>query len=215
VPKRPYHHGHLKKALIESSLALIDERGVAGLTLRQAARRAGVSHAAPAHHFGNLEGLLAAVAEQGFAQLAEALSAASATESDALRAFRAMGRAYVGFALEMPARFRVMYHAKLADKSCYPELAAAADRAIGLLVQAIEACQRAAQIRSGDAQALALFVLSSCHGFSSLAINGQLGEPTQDAGELSALIEQLLDAIHLGNATRDSHRPAAPRTGPR
>ena len=100
-----YHHGDLRRALLEASLALIDESGIGALSLREAARKAGVSHNAPYHHFKDRGSLLAALAEEGFAQLAADMTAARAAAPDARTRLEACGQAYVRFALNSPARF--------------------------------------------------------------------------------------------------------------
>src|SRR5690242_14296324 len=97
---RPYHHGDLRRALLDAALAQVAEHGPAALSLREVARRAGVSHAAPAHHFGNKAGLLTAIAAEGYHLLAAALAAA--------REFQEQGVAYVLFAVDHPAHFAVM-----------------------------------------------------------------------------------------------------------
>jgi AcrR family transcriptional regulator len=98
---RRYHHGDLRRALLDAALALVTEHGPAALSLREVARRAGVSHAAPAHHFRNKAGLLTAVAAEGYRSLAAALASAAGD-------FRAQGVAYVVFATDHPAHFAVM-----------------------------------------------------------------------------------------------------------
>src|SRR5271166_4254243 len=111
-----YHHGALKDALVEASEAILLERGVAGLTLRAVARRVGVSPAAPAHHFGDVAGLLTEVAARGFEALSQALRAAEADAgADPAARLDAQGRAYVAFALRHPARVRLMFRRDMCD----------------------------------------------------------------------------------------------------
>jgi AcrR family transcriptional regulator len=128
VCDRPYHHGNLRRALLDSALELILERGPAALSLREVARRAGVSHAAPAHHFTDKTGLLTALAAEGWELLAAALSAAAAATRD----FREVGVAYVVFATAHPAHFAVMRTPGLVAADD-PDLAAARARAGALL----------------------------------------------------------------------------------
>src|SRR5215469_7176026 len=106
---RPYHLGDLKEKLIVATEALILERGVDGFSLREVARRAGVSPAAPSHHFGDARGLLAEVAYLGFRDFADALQAADAKGKDPQARLYQQGLAYVGFALRHPARFTLMF----------------------------------------------------------------------------------------------------------
>jgi AcrR family transcriptional regulator len=112
-----YHHGDLRRALVEEAVRAIAEAGVGVLSLRDVARRAGVSHAAPAHHFGDKAGLLAAVAAEGFRLLADEMRAVDQKAGDAL----AIGKAYVTFAIHRSAYFEVMFRPEL-QQSSDPEL---------------------------------------------------------------------------------------------
>jgi AcrR family transcriptional regulator len=135
---RRYHHGDLRSALLDAGEAVLDERGVAGFTLRECARRAGVSHAAPAHHFGDVAGLLAGVAARGFERLVEALQRERARYAADDRRGRmiATARAYVGFARAHPHRFRTMFRVDLLDLDS-PELLAAVQRTYAVLTEVI------------------------------------------------------------------------------
>src|SRR6201984_2405102 len=106
---KPYHHGHLREALLQAAIRLIAEVGPAGFTLREVARRAGVSHNAPYRHFRDRDELLASVAAQGYRELAKAMTDAAARQTDALDALREAGLAYVSFALRRPEHFTVMF----------------------------------------------------------------------------------------------------------
>src|SRR5215471_13626776 len=109
TPGRPYHHGGLRAALISAALEAIAEHGAASLSLRELARRAGVSHAAPAHHFGDKTGLLTAVAAEGYQLLADATS----TAWQRTGSFLEVGVAYMRFATTHPAHFAVMFRPDL------------------------------------------------------------------------------------------------------
>jgi AcrR family transcriptional regulator len=173
--KEAYHHGNLRRALITQSLDIIKEQGLESLTLRKAARRAGVSHAAPAHHFKNLKGLLAAIAQEGYGLLMAAMDEASKQAGlGGLNRLRALGAAYISFALAQPERFKVMFHNSLADKSGFPQLAAAAQGPFGLLLDSIAACQDKGLLAPGNPQDLALFAWSTVHGYACLALDGQV-----------------------------------------
>src|SRR5262250_3802720 len=104
-PRKPYHHGHLEEVLLETAIQLIGEVGPAGFTLREVARRAGVSHNAPYRHFADGEELLAAVAAQGFRELTQAMRHAARQEPAALGRLKRAGVAYVEFALRRPEHF--------------------------------------------------------------------------------------------------------------
>jgi AcrR family transcriptional regulator len=127
---RPYHHGDLREALLAAGLGLLVEQGAHGLSLREAARRAGVSHNAPYKHFPTREALLAGLAERGFRKLAKRTAAASkpSTKEPAV----ARGIAYVEFALENPALFRLMFSDAI-DRKAFPEVQAAATEGLARL----------------------------------------------------------------------------------
>src|SRR5829696_9192910 len=125
---RPYHHGDLPRVLLEAAVEAIAEVGPAAVSLRELARRAGVSHAAPAHHFGDKAGLLTAVAADGFRRLAATLR----DTYQASGSFLEVGVAYVGFAVGHRAHFEVMFRPELYHPDD-PELVQARDAARGLL----------------------------------------------------------------------------------
>jgi AcrR family transcriptional regulator len=119
---RRYHHGNLRAALIEAALSLLAEGGPAVLSLREVARRAGVSHAAPYRHFDDRAALLSALAEHAFVELEQRLVASD-------RSLEALGRAYLEFALDHPERFRLMFDGEARSQS----VDRAAERALTLL----------------------------------------------------------------------------------
>lgn len=179
--KSGYHHGALQEALIRSALEIIAREGLEGLTLRKVARHAGVSHAAPAHHFEDLRGLLAALAEEGYQRLLMYMQELPQRAGDtrheprtAIEGLQAVGAGYIRFAAENPGHFRTMFHHVLRDKRPYPGLSAASRRTLDFLVSVVEACQQEGSVRQGDARRLALYAWSTVHGISALMIDDQL-----------------------------------------
>jgi AcrR family transcriptional regulator len=168
---RPYHHGNLKETLRDAAVALIAETGPRGFTLREAARRAGVSHNAPYRHFRDRNDLLAAVAADGFDRLARAMTRA-AGRSGPLNRLRRSGLAYVDFALRWPQHFAAMFDAPWKDTD-YPECAAAAQRCFGTLLGFVRQCQDAGQMPPGDTERRAYHAWSLVHGIAKLANAGQ------------------------------------------
>ncbi|CAH1660110.1 MULTISPECIES: TetR/AcrR family transcriptional regulator [unclassified Chelatococcus] len=166
---RGYHHGNLREALMQAALDLINEKGTAGATFAEAARRAGVSPAAPYRHFRDRDELLAAVAASGFAQFAEALQTAwNQGQPHPAQAFERMGKAYLAFARDNPALYVAMFESGLpADASA--ELQQAAERAFGVLRSGAEALV-ATMPAPGRPPALmvALHIWSMAHGVASL-----------------------------------------------
>src|SRR6478735_108234 len=137
-----YHHGDLKRALTDAALQLVEEKGPKGFTLREVARRAGVSAAAPYRHFADKAQLLAAVATLGFVQLHEALTATAGKTSDLHAQVIATGRTYVRWAIAHPDYYQVMFGSEL-DKSDNPELLTAGARTFDDLLDIIVRCQHA------------------------------------------------------------------------
>lgn len=185
--KSGYHHGDLRRALIEASLALIAEEGFSALTLREVARRAGVTHAAPYRHFPDKEALLAAVAEEGFRTMVTLMRERMDKESGPIERLSACGVAYVLFAVQHPAHFRVMFGPHFTKPSDHAELAKEGSNAFGLLVQNIVQCQQAGMMLQGEPMPLAVMAWSQVHGLASLLVDQQL----QEACKEGATPEQL------------------------
>lgn len=164
-PARPYHHGNLRASLLDAADAVLAERGSQGLTLRDVARAAGVSHGAPYHHFAGLNELLAAVAERGFVILGDAMAEAVAVPDTRERLLR-VAHAYVNCARAHPERFRLMFGPMLASKEEHPGLKDAAERAFGFVLAAANAHDK----KHGASLALAGWSLA--HGLSHLLIDG-------------------------------------------
>jgi AcrR family transcriptional regulator len=164
---RPYHHGDLPRVLLEAAVEAIAEVGPAAVSLRELARRAGVSHAAPAHHFGDKAGLLTAVAADGFRRLAATLG----ETYEASGSFLEVGVAYVGFAVTHRAHFEVMFRPEL-YRTDDPELVRARDAARALLYPpAAEANNRPDD--GGDVRA-GVAAWSLVHGLATLWLNQNL-----------------------------------------
>jgi AcrR family transcriptional regulator len=193
-PRRGYHHGNLREALIQAAQDLIGAKGPAGFTIAEAARLAGVSPAAPYRHFRDGEQLLAEVATRGFDAFRERLAAALATsaETDPSRAAEAIGRAYLGFAREEPAFYAAMFEARIAREP-FPDLQAAGDRAFGVLRALADRLAAAARIQPRPpALMIALHLWSLAHGIASL-----FGRADPSRRPLPMSAEDLLEAAVL------------------
>src|SRR5262245_11839938 len=183
-----YHHGDLRPALLQASLALIDEAGIGALSLREVARKAGVSHNAPYHHFKDRGSLLAALAEEGFAQLAAEMAAARAAAPDARARLEACGLAYVRFALRSAARFKVMFRPELTAPSQEGDAGAVARASMGpldTLIAAVVDAQQAGLAPAGDPMPLVLTCWSTVHGLASLWLDGPLARRQRAFGASS------------------------------
>jgi AcrR family transcriptional regulator len=170
-----YHHGDLRQSLIDAAIALIGEEGIRDLSLRQVARRVGVSHNAPYRHFADKEALLAAVAEQGFESLRVAMETArQGIPFNSLERLEAIGIAYVHFALAHPFHYRLMFGDYRYNFSKHPALAAVANRSFMVLVNTIKEGQSAGVLRSDDPLNMARVAWSLVHGQSMLALDNKL-----------------------------------------
>jgi AcrR family transcriptional regulator len=180
---RPYHHGDLPRVLLEAAVEAIDEVGPAAVSMRDLARRAGVSHAAPAYHFGDKAGLLTAVAVDGFERLAATLR----DTYQATGSFLEVGVAYVGFAVTHRAHFEVMFRPELYHPDD-PELVRAREQARALLYP--PAAEAATSPDAGGDVRAGVAAWSLVHGLATLWLNHnlppQLGDdPEQIAREVA------------------------------
>lgn len=175
---KAYHHKDLKNELMKQALKILDKKGVEGLTLREVARAAKVSHTAPYRHFRDKEDILAAIAEVGFSDLAARGQKALENE-DPLQSYVDYGHEYIAFAAEHPQHFRIMFSGKFTRFQLYPGLQAAGDAAFGALVASIARCQAAGVFRADPAEQLALSAWSYVHGIANLYIDGRFNRPDQ------------------------------------
>jgi AcrR family transcriptional regulator len=178
---RPYHHGDLRRTLLGAAVDAIAESGPAALSLRDLARRAGVSHAAPAHHFGDKAGLLSALAAQGYDLLADALDTARERTGSLLE----IGVAYVRFAVDHRAHFDVMFRPDLyaVDDA---ELLAAQGRATAALAAGVATLPAELAPAGREAFLAGLSAWSIVHGFATLWLSGALPPDLGDDPESAA-----------------------------
>jgi AcrR family transcriptional regulator len=193
----PYHHGDLRRALVDAALALVTEEQNWGFSLREVARRAGVSHNAPYKHFADKRDLLAAVAAAGFEAVRARLATAVAETRSADAALAAIGVAYVRFGLANPAHYRLMFGPTLTTgEGGLP--AAAAEAAAGAKAVLQEAVLRGAQAgyftpspaSQAELDQAALAAWSLVHGLTMLAIDGLAG-----AGAPSSLPDAVVEGV--------------------
>ena len=223
--KRSYHHGDLHRALLDAAWRLVAEKGLAALTLREVARAAGVSHAAPYHHFPTRTALLDALAEEGFAGLDRAMAEAKAGPAaggpaevgqtprpvDGADVMVRIGRAYVDFACAHPEQLQVMFRPRHHESEGPPPpaLAEIGAQAYGHLADGVRVCQAQGLAPAGDPNELALSAWSLVHGFASLWGQGQLRAlipgPEQFARQRDQLLRNLQAGWQAAAAT-----PAAP-----
>ena len=176
--KRAYHHGDLRRGLIMAAVELISERSRAEFTLRELAGQLGVTHAATYHHFKDKDDLLAAVAEDGFNALREYLERAVETVPDsALLRLRAIASAYVQFAAEHPAHFRVMYARDYDDAQRFPAAKRAADENADYINTFWSRAYQDGLYREGAREEFSTASWAMIHGLAMLLINGLIHVP--------------------------------------
>lgn len=190
-----YHHGALREALLSAAEIILERDGITGLTLRAAAREAGVSHAAPTHHFRNLSGLLSELAALGFIRLRRHLvDALDAAGSERAHSKAAMSRGYIAFARQSPGLFRVMFRSEQLDWSNQSLATAGASTFNMLTHQSVEAAPQKVMLPLAElSDAMAHW--SMMHGLATLLIDGRLGavasELPPEVG-LEGLLDQIL-----------------------
>jgi AcrR family transcriptional regulator len=195
---KQYHHGDLKNALIKAGTEILSEEGVAGLSLRKVAARAGVSHSAPYAHFSDKQALIAAISTEGFRQLNARLSSISDTcQAEPARLLLEVAFAYVQFALDSSAFFKLMFSGVLEKEKDYPDFVAISKASFQLLVALVQRCQQVGLIRPGDPDVLAVSIWSLVHGFTALLLERQISSHILDRFTIKALLCQTLNQVVL------------------
>jgi AcrR family transcriptional regulator len=186
APTRPYHHGNLREELLERAQAIVRDRGVQELSLRELAREAGVSHAAPRRHFADRQALLDALALAGFARLGAELRAALATAGGDFEArLRATAAAYVRFATRDAALLELMFAGKHREDA--HALRDAAEHTFAVMLELIAQGQAEGALEPGDPERVGRVLLATIQGIAALVSGGLV-----QAGELDDL---LADAV--------------------
>ncbi|MEW5918833.1 MAG: TetR/AcrR family transcriptional regulator [Gemmatimonadota bacterium] len=197
--KRPssYHHGDLKAALVACATDILRKKGPEALTLRSVSEAAGVSVAAPYRHFADRRELMAAVAEEGFRGMREAMMAAM--QKGGREGLRGVAQAYVRFAHENPAVYRVMFGPEVADNSDLPALRETARSVLGFVAQGMSELQKAGMIGPGDPALMAVVTWAQLHGLAMLSLDGQ---STGVAPSLDAQVQEATRIMMFGMAPR-------------
>ena len=193
----------VRERILAAAVRAIEEKGLADVSMRDVARRAGVSHQLPYHYFTDREGTLAAVAEQGFSRLADRVAAAiddagRKKKRGAAERLAAAGREYVQFACEHPAHFRVMFRPDFVTIDCFPTTLACGDRAFAMLPALVQDCIVEGLPPEPSPQALAVLGWSIAHGLACLLLDGPLERKLPEAATArEELIREVMDAMRL------------------
>ncbi len=199
-PKRPYHHGDLKRALLDAAVELIRTKGAEAFTLREVARRAGVSHNAPYRHFRERDELLAAVAIEGYERLRQSMVKAAECATTPSDRLLQCGFGFLQFALGYPEHFKVIFDSP--QRYEYPETREAGERTFGTLLGYIQECQAAGVLPQVDVRFFGLAYLGLVQGIAKLAVTGRL--PSSEVGDVCKLFGKVSSAL-----TRGFAQPAA------
>ena len=192
---RPYHHGDLKRVVIETAQDMLREDKGWQFTLREVARRAGVSHAAPYKHFPDKSALLAELAALGFNQLRDEVSAAVGRPLRSARAeFMAAARAYIQFGTANPSLYRLMFSGDV-DKKAFPKLDEAGATAFAELLGILERGQHSGAFKKQPVRGQAAAAWALVHGFTMLAIDGQLLPEKVGAKPIDAVLTSMLEGL--------------------
>jgi AcrR family transcriptional regulator len=170
--------GDLRGRVLHAAVELLNQDGLAALSVREVARRAGVSHQAPYHHFASREDILAAIAQQGFEMLERGIAEARSQARDARDAFERAGRAYVEFALRHPAHFRLMFRPELVDVQRHPEAMSCGARAFAHVPALVRELVTQGLPAEPSEQAVVTMAWATVHGLACLLLDGPLGHVT-------------------------------------
>jgi AcrR family transcriptional regulator len=171
--KASYHHGNLREEFVTQGLAILESEGIAALSMREIARRIGVTQTAPLHHFEGKTGLLAAIAALGFRMLFEARMAALKDQREPGERLMAVLLAYVDFARGHPQLFQLMHGPEIPDKSAFPELNDAAIRSYSVLETAVSDYLLATEGSLERRRDATLAAWTACHGLAQIMTSPQ------------------------------------------
>ena len=194
-PAKPYHHGDLRRALLDEAVRTIQTHGVEHLTLRSVGERLGVSRSALYRHFADKQSLLATVGKEGFRMLRQAIADAWEQNGRGRIGFQAMGKAYVQFAGAHPSHYRVMFGRFIESAAKDDHFLTEAKAAFQVLVDALVEQQSSGDIRRDDAVLMGRFVWALVHGTAMLVIDGQLPEAAQREALEQYAFERLYASI--------------------
>jgi AcrR family transcriptional regulator len=206
LPPKPYHHGDLKRVLIDAALGLVEEGGVEAVSVREAARRAGVSPGAPFRHFPSRVALLTAVAEEAQRRFRAEIDAAlsEVPDGDPLARFRCFGLAYLRWAMRNPAHFEIISSGRYFDHDKAAELSRDNSELIGMTERTLAGAFAKGQLRTGDLKQVQIAGRALVYGFARMSIDGHFPRWGIAEADAERTAEAILDLFIEGIAKRPS-----------
>lgn len=187
---KTYHHGNLKEALITAGLEILSEKGMDGLSLRNVAKKVGVSRAAPYNHFPNKQAMLAAISTAGHKLLYQTLlDAFERSKRSSTDIIIEIAWSYLQFALDDPSRFKLMFSGALEEEREHPEFIEISQKNISLLEEIIVFCQSKGQLPEGKVENIAIKLWSLVHGFTYLVLEDQFPREYMEAQNLKEILK--------------------------
>jgi AcrR family transcriptional regulator len=190
VKSKTYHHGNLKEALISAGLEILSEKGIEGLSLRNVAKKVGVSHTAPYNHFIDKQELLAAISTVGHEQLHQVLlDTFEKNKHSSNDIIIEIAWAYLQFALDDPGKFKLMFSGALEEERDHPEYVEISRKNISLFEEIIVYCQNKGQMGEGKVKSIAIRLWSLVHGFAYLVLEDQFPQEYKKNQSLKELLK--------------------------
>jgi AcrR family transcriptional regulator len=201
MPPKKYHHGDLENALIKAGVEILAKEGIDGLSLRNVAKRAGVSHSAPYAHFKDRQSLIAAISTEGFKQLYAELDAAIAPYvRDPKQQLVEAAWAYVEFATNNADTFKIMFSGVLEKEKEYPSFVEISRKLFERVVDIVRACQAAGVLRSDPPELIAVSIWGQVYGVILLSLEGQISHTVLDRFALREIVLFGVEQMSLSKA---------------
>jgi AcrR family transcriptional regulator len=193
MPSKTYHHGNLKEALISAGLEILSEQGIEGLSLRNVAKKIGVSHTASYNHFPDKQALLAAISTAGHEQLHQILlDTFEKTKHSSSHIISEIAWAYQQFALDNPAIFKLMFSGALEEERDHPEYVEISQKSIALFEEIIVFCQSKGQLPEGRVEHIAVKLWSLVHGFTYLMLENQFPIEYLEGQDIKGVLKRIV-----------------------
>ncbi|MAU08445.1 MAG: hypothetical protein CL607_01390 [Anaerolineaceae bacterium] len=194
--QRPYHHGNLYTSMLDTAQEILQTEGISGITMREIAKRVGVSHSAAYRHFASKELLLAMIAKSGFESLTGILRSIRDDDDIPLgHKFQQMGIAYIHFAAEHPAQYRLMYGSEAIDATEFPELQSAIRTLAKEVLSMIKVCQQGRTIKASNAVQISNAAWALTHGAAMLIIDKRI-----EVDDITAFARSITEILREGIA---------------